>query len=183
MGTVHADINPALATWIAAQRMFFVGTAPLAADGHINVSPKGGRLRVLDPQRVAYDDVTGSGAEGIAHLRENGRILIMLCAFDGPPRIVRLHGRGRIVLPTDPDWLTLADPAHQRPGTRAIIAVAVTRVSSSCGMGVPRYAVIADRDDLDVWASGKGETGLMQYRHSKNQRSIDDLPAYPSEPA
>src|SRR5215468_11736830 len=103
MGKVFDEIDEHLRAWIDRQAMFFVGTAPLAGDGHVNVSPKGpiGSLRVLGPHRIAYLDVIGSGAETIAHLRENGRICVMFCAFDGPPRIVRLHGRGSVLLPGD----------------------------------------------------------------------------------
>src|SRR6059058_3779379 len=104
MGRVYDGIDERLAAWIARQPLFFVATAPLAGDGHVNVSPKGpiGSLRVLDDHTVAYLDVTGSGAETIAHLRENGRIVVMLCAFEGPPKILRLHGRGEAVQAGDP---------------------------------------------------------------------------------
>src|ERR687886_460226 len=106
MGRTYDELDDRLRDWIARQPMYFVGTAPLAGDGHVNVSPKGpiGTLRVLRPRRVAYLDLVGSGAETIAHLRENGRIVVMLCAFAGPPRIVRLHGRGRCVAPPDPEF-------------------------------------------------------------------------------
>src|SRR3990170_1697133 len=104
MGRTYGEIDERQRDWIARQALFFVGTAPLASDGHVNVSPKGpiGSLRVLDDNTVAYLDVVGSGAETIAHIRENGRVVVMLCAFDGPPRILRLHGTGEIVLPDDP---------------------------------------------------------------------------------
>lgn len=179
MGSVHDAIDDRLAAWIAGQRVFFVGTAPLATDGHINLSPKGGTVHVLGPRRVAYADVTGSGAEGIAHLRENGRIVVMLCAFDGPPRILRLHGRGRVVLPDDSAWAGLIPAVGLRTGQRAIIDVAVERVSTSCGMGVPRYQHLDDRRELDVWATRQGEDGLAAYREKKNRLSIDGLAAYP----
>src|SRR3954451_24612405 len=106
MGKVFDEIDEKLAAWIGRQRMFFVGTAPSGADGHVNVSPKGpiGSLRILDPRTVAYLDVVGSGAETIAHLRDNGRIVVMLCAFEGPPRILRLPGRGEALPPDAIDF-------------------------------------------------------------------------------
>ena len=147
MGKVFDGIDAKLADWIGRQRMFFVGTAP-AGGGHVNVSPKGPieSLRILGPTRVAYLDVIGSGAETIAHLRENGRICVMLCAFDGPPRIVRLHGRGTVLLPADDEYAALydgfdvPDSFAVDPGARSVITVEVDRVADSCGYGVPRYA-------------------------------------------
>src|SRR3954452_622129 len=139
MGKVFDAIDDHLREWIARQPMFFVGSAPLAADGHVNVSPKGpaGTFRVLGPRRVAYLDYVGSGAETVAHVRENGRITVMFCAFEGPPRIVRLHGRGAIVLPEEPDFGALIDEAaFEEPtipeGRRAVIVVDVVRIGSSC---------------------------------------------------
>src|SRR3954466_6409466 len=142
MGKVFDAIDDKLAAWIARQRMFFVGTAPSGADGHVNVSPKGPieSLRILDPHTIAYLDVIGSGAETIAHLRDNGRIVVMLCSFEGSPRIVRLHGRGEVLYPADPRFAELLG-GFQRPGVteseRAIVRVDVTRVADSCGYGVP----------------------------------------------
>ena len=149
MGKPMEVIDADLAQWIAAQHVFFVGTAPLSADGHVNVSPKGGdAFRVLGPREVAYQDYTGSGAETAAHLRENGRIVVMFCALDGPPKIVRLYGRGTLVLAGDPRYAELASlfPAHA--GTRAIVHVTVARVSTSCGFGVPTYDFRGPRDTL-----------------------------------
>src|SRR3954447_21052712 len=144
MGKVYDGIDDKLAAWIAAQQMFFVGTAPLDADGHVNVSPKGpiGSLRVAGPHEVAYLDVVGSGAETAAHLRENGRIVIMLCAFSGRPRIVRLHGRGTVVWAEMPEFDALREAlAFEEPEVeatrRAIVRVSVTRVADACGFGVP----------------------------------------------
>src|SRR4051812_9373489 len=138
MGRVYEVIDDRLRTWIGAQPLFFVGTAPLDADGHVNVSPKGpgGTLRVLGPRRLAYLDVVGSGAETVAHLRENGRIVIMFCAFAGPPRIVRLHGHGEVVPAHDPRFeeLLLAagfdEPEHPE-ARRALVLVEVTRIADS----------------------------------------------------
>ena len=106
MGKVYDSIDDKLAAWIGRQRLFFVGTAPSGTGGHVNVSPKGpmDSLRILDPHTIAYLDVIGSGAETIAHLRDNGRIVVMLCAFAGPPRIVRLHGRGEVLYPSHPEF-------------------------------------------------------------------------------
>src|SRR5919107_4154467 len=144
MGKVFPAIDGHLADWIARQALFFVGTAPLDEDGHVNVSPKGpiGSLRVLGPTTVAYLDIYGSGAETIAHLRENGRIVVMLCAFSGPPRILRLHGRGEVLLAGDDGFADLlAQAAFEEPSIpearRAIVRVQVSRIADSCGYGVP----------------------------------------------
>src|SRR6478736_9872291 len=143
MATLFERIEDAHRDWIAKQALFFVGTAPAAADGHINVSPKGpmGSLRILDDHTVAYLDVVGSGAETIAHSRENGRVVVMFCAFQGPPRILRLHGRGEVVLPGDPQFDELLEVGFQEPeapeARRGIIVVNVQRAADSCGYGVP----------------------------------------------
>lgn len=177
MGKTHERIDDQLASWIARQRMFFVSTAPLSPDGHVNCSPKGGdAFRVLDPTTVAYQDFTGSGVETIAHLQENGRIVVMFCAFDGPPKIVRLHGRGEIVSPGHAEFASLLARFPPHPGTRALIKVAVTRVADSCGFGVPLFDFRADRDALKEWATSKGPVTLEEYRRKKNARSIDELP-------
>ena len=173
------NIDSDLAAWIAEQRVFFVATAPLSSNGHINTSPKGGdAFRVLGPLEVAYQDYTGSGAETAAHLQENGRIVIMFCAFDGPPKIVRLHGRGQVVTPGHPRFAELAALFPANPGTRAIVHIAVTRVSDSCGYSVPCYDFRQHRDNLDLWAANKGQQALADYRANKNQNSIDGLPAF-----
>jgi hypothetical protein len=179
MSKQYENIEPDLASWLAAQRVFFVATAPLSRDGHINASPKGGEaFRVLGPLEVVYRDCTGSGAETAAHLRENGRIIVMFCAFDGPPKIVRLHGHGTVITSGDARFAEMASlfPAH--PGTRAFIHVAVTRVSDSCGWSVPLYDFRNRRDTLDRWAANQGQEELKAYRASKNQNSIDGLPAF-----
>ncbi|TML03501.1 MAG: pyridoxamine 5'-phosphate oxidase family protein, partial [Actinobacteria bacterium] len=155
MATLFERIEDAHRDWIAKQALFFVGTAPLGADGHINVSPKGpiGSLRVLDDHTLAYLDAYGSGTETIAHVRENGRIVVMLCAFDGPPRILRLHGRARVLEAGTPDFDALLaraefdDPSTQA-SRRAIVLVDVTRVADSCGYGVPEMSFVRDREHL-----------------------------------
>jgi hypothetical protein len=175
---LHPDISPELAEWIARQRVFFVGTAPLAAEGHVNVSPKGGEaFRVLAPLEVAYQDYTGSGAETAAHLQENGRLVIMFCAFEGPPKIVRLHGRGRVIRPEQGEFAALAAAFPPNPGTRAIIHLAVERVSQSCGFSVPYFDFRAPRPTLDDWATTQGPEKMAAYRAAKNRVSIDGLPA------
>jgi hypothetical protein len=188
MAKVFDGIDERLERWIAAQQMFFVGTAPLAADGHVNVSPKGpiDTLRVLDPHTVAYLDMIGSGAETIAHVRENGRIVVMLCAFSGPPRIVRLHGHAEVVAASEPQFDELAQRCEfelpQVPeARRAIVVVAVDRVADSCGYGVPLMTYDGLRPHSGAWAAKKlrvgGEEALLDYQREKNAQSIDGLPA------
>jgi hypothetical protein len=179
MGKVFEGIDEPLAAWIGRQRLFFVGTAPSGGGGHVNVSPKGPieSLKVLDPRTVAYLDVIGSGAETIAHLRDNGRIVVMLCAFEGPPRILRLHGHGT-VLPADAVAFDVVPP----PGTeRAVIRVDVERIADSCGYGVPVMEYVGDRPQYEAWAGSKlrkgGPEALDEYMAKHNARSIDGLPA------
>ena len=179
MGKPLEGIDADLARWIAAQHVFFVGTAPLAADGHVNVSPKGGvAFRILGPLEVAYQDYTGSGAETAAHLRENGRIVVMFCAFDGPPKIVRLHGHGTVITPDHARFAEFSALFPANPGTRAFIHIAVERVSDSCGYSVPLFDFQGQRDTLDRWAETKGPERLVEYRATRNRRSIDGLPAF-----
>ncbi|MFT3853841.1 MAG: pyridoxamine 5'-phosphate oxidase family protein [Ilumatobacteraceae bacterium] len=175
MGTVHPCITPPVAEWIRRQHMFTVATAPLGADGHVNVSPKGfDSLRVVDELTVAYLDYTGSGAETIAHLRENGRITLMWSAFEGPPRIVRVHGHGEVLGLDDPRVAGLFDVG---PGARAVIWVQADRVSDSCGYSVPLYEYVGERTKLIEWAEAKGPDGVAEYWLAKNATSIDGLPA------
>jgi hypothetical protein len=176
---VHESIDLKLRAWIDAQHLFFVATAPLDPDGHVNLSPRGGHgtFRVLDEHTVCWLDLTGSGAETIAHLRDNGRVTVMFCAFEGPPKIVRLHGRGRVVLPVDDGWSDLVGGFPAKPGARAVIVVDVTRVSDSCGYSVPFFDYAGERDLLDRWAETRGEDGLVDYRATRNAQSIDGLPA------
>jgi len=179
MSKQHENINPELAAWIAEQRMFFVATAPLSPNGHVNISPKGGdAFRILGPLEVAYQDYTGSGAETAAHLRENGRIVVMFCAFSGRPKIVRIHGHGTAFTPEHARFQELAARFSDNPGTRAVVHIAVTRVSTSCGYSVPLFEFRAPRETLDQWAATKGPIGLSDYRATKNQSSIDGLPAF-----
>jgi hypothetical protein len=188
VGKVFDSIDDRLERWMAAQPMFFVGSAPLDGDGHVNVSPKGPieTLRVLDPNTVAYLDFVGSGAETIAHVRENGRIVIMLCAFQGPPRILRLHGRGLVVTAIDPEFDDLAERCRfPDPATpelrRAIVVVDVERVADSCGYGVPLMSYEGHRPHTDLWAAKKvrvgGPEALLDYQREHNSCSLDGLPA------
>jgi hypothetical protein len=180
MGKVDDFIGPQLTAWLQAQHVFFVATAPLSADGHVNCSPKGlDTFRILGRDAVAYADLTGSGVETIAHLRENGRIVLMFCAFEGSPKIVRLHGRGQVLLPGAEEFETLRPLFPRFPGLRSIVRVAIDRVSDSCGYGVPRYALGGQRDTLTRWAESKGDDGLAVYREQKNARSLDGLPGIP----
>ncbi|MFC8921159.1 pyridoxamine 5'-phosphate oxidase family protein [Cellulosimicrobium sp. NPDC057127] len=181
MATVHPEITDRIASFVLAQPVFFVGTAPLAADGHVNVSPKGmaGTFVVLDPHRFAYLDYTGSGAETAAHLRENGRVVVMFCAFDGPPNIVRFHGTGRYVEVGTHEFDELRPHfAKERElGQRGIVVVDVQRVSDSCGFSVPRMTFVDDRDVLDRAQERREPEYFDTYRRERNARSIDGLPA------
>lgn len=184
MSSVFEVIDDRLQRFIERQPLFFVGTAPRAEDGHINVSPKGvrGTWRVLDERRVAYLDFTGSGVETIAHLRENGRIVLLFCAFSGPPKIVRVHGAGEAVFPDDARFRALRagfgeiDNEH---ALRSIVVVTAKRISDSCGYGVPRMSFRGERPHLGVWQSKKSAEEIAAYRERKNRRSLDDLPALP----
>lgn len=178
MGKTYTEITPEIASWIEQQHMFFVATAPAGADGHVNCSPKGfDSFRLLGPRRVGYLDMTGSGAETIAHLRDNGRIVFMFCAFAGPPKIVRLHGRGEVLTPRSAEWAELRAEFHDREGARTIIVADVTRVSDSCGYAVPHYDYVDERDTLVRWTRNKGADGIVDYQQQKNLHSIDGLPA------
>lgn len=183
---VFDGIDDKLARWLERQPVFFVATAPRADDGHVNVSPKGtlGTFRVLDRDTVAYLDLTGSGAETLAHLRENGRITLMFCAFDGPPNIIRLYGTGAAVLPSAESFPSLVAGFDPHPGIRSVIRVDVSRVADSCGYAVPRMSLDAERDVLDLANAKKGPEKLASYRVARNAASIDGLPAWPvDEPA
>ena len=178
MGRVLDEITPPIADFVAAQRIFFVATAPAGDDGRVNLSPKGlDTFSIVGPREVAYLDLTGSGAETIAHLRENGRITIMFCAFEGPPNIVRLYGRGEALAVGDPSATALVERFPALPGARTVVRVDVDRVSTSCGYAVPNLTYVGDRSELTEWAERKGADGLVEYRGEKNAVSIDGLPA------
>jgi hypothetical protein len=177
MGRTYDAIDDRLAAFLRSQPVFFTGTAPRADDGHVNVSPKGlaGTFAVLGPRRVAYLDLTGSGVETIAHVRENGRITLMFCAFEGPPRIVRVQGRGEVVVPSDPSFAELVACFDEHAGVRSVIVVDVDRVSDSCGYGVPEMTLVGNRTHLADWAKRKGPDGLVGYQLDRNAASIDGL--------
>ena len=180
MGREYDGIDTRLAAFLLRQPMFFVATAPLDADGHVNLSPKGmaGTFAVLDEHRVAYLDLTGSGIETIAHLRENGRIVFMFCTFTGPPRIVRLHGRGAAHVAGTDRFEALAPLFPSLPGIRSVIEVEVTRIADSCGYAVPEMDYVRDRTKLSYWAESKADS-LDAYRAEKNATSLDGLPGLP----
>jgi hypothetical protein len=190
VGKVYERIDEHQREWVARQPLFFVGSAPLDGDGHVNVSPKGpiGTLRVLGDHTVAYLDMVGSGAETVAHIRENGRIVVMLCAFEGPPRIVRFHGRGEVIPADDERFEELyqrADfeaPHDVEAARRAIVTVDVNRVSDSCGYGVPLMSYEGERPHMEAWAEKKirigGAEEIDAYVAKKNSESIDGLPAF-----
>jgi predicted pyridoxine 5'-phosphate oxidase superfamily flavin-nucleotide-binding protein len=178
MGKTYPAIDARIRAFIAAQQMFFVATAPRDESAHLNISPKGlDTFRVLDDHTIGYLDYVGSGAETIAHLRENGRVVIMFCAFQGPPNIVRLHGRGDVVEPQDAEYAALRPLFPPGAGSRAIIRVRVDRIADTCGFGVPLYSYEGQRTQLTDWAERKGEPALMEYQEKKNAESIDGLPA------
>jgi hypothetical protein len=177
MGQAITEIGAAHREFIAAQRIFFVSTAPLSAEGHINLSPKGlDTFRVLGARLVGYLDYTGSGVETIAHVRENGRLTIMFCAFGGKSNILRLYGRGRIVEPADAEFGELVRQFTPGPGVRAVVLLEVSRVSDSCGFGVPLFEYKGERDEMAAWCVKKGAEGLREYRGKKNLSSLDGLP-------
>lgn len=177
MATFYDHISESLKAFISAQHLFFVASAPLNAEGHVNVSPKGQDcFRVLSPNQVAYLDLTGSGNETSAHLHENGRITFMFCAFDGPPKIVRLFGRGRVVLPGDSEWDDLQSLFPDLPGARQIIVADILTAQTSCGQAVPLMDFVDDRDTLNRWAENRGVDKLVEYHALKNVSSIDGLP-------
>lgn len=182
MGDVHDSIDEKIRAFIAKQPMYFVASAPNDPEGHVNVSPKGHpeTFQVIDEHTVAYLDLTGSGAETIAHARENGRVTIMFCAFEGPPNIVRLYGTARPVLAGDPGFAELVAGFPPQPGIRSVIVVDVMRVSDSCGYSIPFMRYDGERETLRRWAVKKGEDGMADYRAKRNAESIDGLPAVPT---
>jgi hypothetical protein len=177
MGKLFPDIDERNAGFIRAQKVFFVATAPLSGDGLVNCSPKGlESFAVLDPKTVAYLDFVGSGIETVSHLRENGRVVFMFCAFEGPPRILRLHGRGEVVEPGDAEWPELAGHFPTCANARCIVRAHIHRVADSCGYGVPEYRFETERSQLHDWAASKGEAGIESYKRDNNRESLDGLP-------
>jgi predicted pyridoxine 5'-phosphate oxidase superfamily flavin-nucleotide-binding protein len=181
MGRTYAAIDDRLASFLVCQPLFFVASAPLSGDGMVNCSPKSndGELVVIDPHRVGYLDRTGSGVETIAHLRENGRIVLMFCAFQGPPRIVRIHGRGTVLERDDEGYEELAVrfASDRLEGVRAVIVVSADRIADSCGYGVPLMDLKGHRRQLVEWTDRKGDDGIREYWQTANSHSLDGLPA------
>ena len=183
MGKQYEQITPDLERWLGEQQMFFVASAPLAADGFVNCSPKGmDTFRVLGPRQVAYLDLTGSGIETVAHLRENGRISMLFCAFEGPPRLVRLYGKGGVAPIGTPEFETLSVRFPSYPNARTVISVALERIADSCGYAVPRYRYEGERSQLLDWADRKGPEGIAAYQDERNATSIDGLPGLTPRP-
>jgi hypothetical protein len=185
MGRIYESLQPDLVEWIQHQHVYFVATAP-EKDGHVNCSPKGlDTLRILGPRAVAYLDLTGSGVETVAHLRENGRILLMFCAFEGPPKIVRIHGHGTVVASGEKQFGDLLlHFAHLDQAVlasaRAVIQIDAERISDSCGHGVPMMTYEADRSQIPAWTDNRlrklGPEAMAAYWAEKNAASIDGMP-------
>ena len=179
MGRAFDTITDQMRSFIAEQHMFFVGTAP-ASNGNVNLSPKGyDAFRIIDERRVCYLDLTGSGAETIAHVRENGRITFMFCAFNGKPNIVRLYGTGNVVREGDADWESLSALFPEAAGTRSIITADIHRTSTACGYSVPFMDFVEDRQRLNEYWEDKTPDDMTAYWATKNATSIDGLPAVP----
>ena len=177
MGKFHEAILPAHREFIKKQHLFFVCTAPLDSDGRINISPKGlDTFRVISDKQVAYLDFIGSGNETSAHTLENGRVTFMFCAYQGPPNILRLYGKGFAILPGTADWHTYASHFELYPNTRQIIVADIDLVGTSCGYGVPLFEYTGERKIMFDWAEKKGEDGLKHYIQEKNLKSLDGLP-------
>lgn len=177
MGKEYTEIDDRLKKWIGRQQVFFVATAPLSAAGLVNCSPKGlDSLRILGPNRLAYVDIGGSGVETIAHLKENGRIVIMMCAFDGPPKIFRFYGNGSVVEPHDDRFADLLTHFPKLPSTRNIIEVSVERIIDSCGFGVPLYEFQKHRESFDNYYGSKTDEEIAAYRQDRNATSLEGLP-------
>lgn len=181
MGKVYESLEPPLVEWIERQHVFFVASAPKGGDGLVNVSPKGlDTLRVLDERTLAWLDFVGSGVETIAHLRQNGRATVCFCAFEGPPRILRVYGRGEALEPGTPGFAELRGSFSEVPleaAVRSVIRLRATRIADSCGYGVPLYEYRGERSQLHDWSERKGEAGLADYRRERNAESLDGLPA------
>ncbi|MEN3973611.1 pyridoxamine 5'-phosphate oxidase family protein [Emcibacter sp. SYSU 3D8] len=175
MAQFYPRLDDALKAFIAEQHLFFVASAP--GEGRVNLSPKGmDTFRVIDDTTACYLDLTGSGNETAAHLRDNGRITVMWCSFGGTARIMRIFGKGRVARPGSADFERLIALFPSIPGTRQIVVIDIDEAQTSCGYGVPQYDLNRERPTLVKWAEKKGEDGLRDYRARKNVRSIDGLP-------
>jgi len=182
MGKIYSTMDDSIRHFIEGQPVFFVGSAPLDPGGHVNVSPKGlDTLRILGPSTAAYLDLTGSGIETVSHVKENGRIVLMFCNFQGPPKILRLYGRGQVIEPGQREFPSVAAffPTHE--GTRAVVLIHISRIADSCGYGVPLLKYEGQRSQLAAWSHQLGPEGLKAYRAQKNDRSIDGVPGLERE--
>lgn len=177
MGSFYESISQHHQDFIARQHIFFVASAPLNAEGHVNLSPKGmDSFRVLSPNQVAYMDVISSGNETSAHILENGRVTFMFCAFDGAPNILRLYGRGQTILPGQPGWDALAPHFKLVASVRQLIVADIYKVQSSCGYGVPLFEYSGEREQHFKWAQKLGPEGLSEYSLEHNSISLDGMP-------
>ena len=184
MGKEYTEIDERLQKWIGRQHIFFVATAPLSATGLVNCSPKGlDSLRILGANELAYVDIGGSGIETVAHLKENGRIVIMMCAFDGPPKIYRFFGTGNVIEQHDARFAELLARFSEQPSARNIIEVSVERIIDSCGYGVPFYEFKKDRDSFANYYGSKTDQEIAEFREQRNAASLDGLPglSFPEE--
>jgi len=176
MAKTYPHISPNRQEFIERQHVFFVATAPLSAEGHVNLSPKGmDCFRVLSPNRVAYLDIIGSGNETSAHALENGRITFMFCAFEGDPLILRLYGQASTILPSDAEWDSLISHFKPLPAARQILLAQIDQVKTSCGFGVPLMEYVGERDHMEKWVAKKGAEGLAQFQRENSLRSVDGL--------
>ncbi|MCP4304810.1 MAG: pyridoxamine 5'-phosphate oxidase family protein [bacterium] len=179
MGRKYETLADSVVAFIEEQAMFFVATAPLREDGHVNVSPKGAdSLRVIDNTTIIYADLTGSAAETIAHLRDNGRITIMWCSFGPKPRILRVYSQGEHLLPSHPEFAELSELFPDFKALRSIVRLRTGRIADSCGYGVPEMDLVGPRSKMAEWADRKSPAELEEYRHTNNEVSIDGLPAW-----
>lgn len=177
MGKAYTEIDDGMQRWMAKQQMFFVATAPLDGNGHVNCSPKGlDSLRVLGPRTLGYVDLGGSGIETVAHVKENQRIVIMMCAFAGPPKIFRFYGRGSVVEPYDEGFADLLVQFPAQATVRNFVIIEVEEIFDSCGYGVPNYAFLGQRESLTNYYDQQTEAEIVAYRRKKNSQSLDGLP-------
>ena len=177
MAKIYEELDDRLCQFIMNQKMCFVGSAPLAGNGLVNISPKGmDGLRILDSKTVAYLDLTGSGIESVAHVKENGRFVIMFCSFDTSPMILRLHGRAEVIERANEEWQQIRPLFAESRMARAIIKVSVSRISDSCGWGVPLYDYVGEREQFPRVAEQRSPEDIRASQLRNNMTSIDGLP-------
>ena len=174
MGQLFEALSPRHVAFIEAQKIYFVGTA--AGEGTVNLSPKGGdSLRILDAHTLAWLNLTGSGNESAAHVLQNPRMTVMLCAFEGAPMILRAYGQARVLHRGDSDWEAALARFPASVAARQIFLLEIERVQTSCGMSVPLFDYQGDREDLANWSARQGKEGIEAYWRKKNQLSLDGL--------